>query len=1146
MPHYPRLSSPIENIRGHYPIIVVGSGYGGGIAASRLSRAGQQVCLLERGKERQPGEYPETEHEAVAELQVDTPAKRINPNGLYDIRFFDDINVVVGCGLGGTSLINANVSIRADPRLFDDKRWPEALRADLSTRVEDGYRRAIEMLKPSPVPGTVKLAKLRAMEKSAASMKAPIHRADINVTFDKLPDGVNHVGVEQPPCMHCGDCVTGCNHGSKNTTLMNYLPDAVNHGAEIYTEVEVRRISRGANGTYTVHYRILEAQRELFDAPEQSITADLVILAAGTLGSTEILLRSRDAGLSASPRIGDGFTGNGDLLGFGYNCDERINGVGWGHRAAKHVKNGEPEDGVGPCITSFIDLRDLDGAGDPDQGIIIEEGSLPGPLSGFLPLPLAAAADLIGLDTDQGFADKFRETMRKLLSVVGGAYHGAMQNTQTYLVMTHEKTSGQMQLANDRVRVSWPGVGSEPIFQQVNQRLIEATGALGGTYVRNPLWTEAFKHRLMTVHPLGGCVMADSAATGAVNHKGQVFSSATGDEVYEGLYVADGSVIPRPLGCNPLLTISALAERTCALIAAERGWTIDYTLPSRPRPRPQVDTVGIEFTERMAGHFSTRVVDDFGRAEEDGRATDSSFEFILTIVANDVDRLVTDESYQAGMVGTVRAPALSSQPLSVTEGRFTLLARDPDHVGGKNMRYRMKMTSTEGNHYWFEGIKYIKDDRGLDLWADTTTLYISVHEGATPGGKLLGRGVLHIHPADFLKQLRATRAVNAHSATERLSAVARFGSYFAGTLWDVYGGVFAKPTVFNPDAPPRKKRALRVPAPELHDLVTADGTALRLTRYRGSKGPVMLVHGLGVSSLIFSIDTIETNLLEYLVQHGYDVWLLDFRSSIDLPAHRQQYTGDDIARQDFPAAVARVRAVTGKKTIQVVAHCFGATTFTMAMLAGLEGVRSSVISQISTHVYPPALTRIKTGLHIPQVLDALGVTSLTAYVDTHADWKARLLDAALKLYPTELEERCRSKVCPRIALLYAPLYEHDQLNAATHDALHEMFGDAAISAFEHLGRLSSTEHLVGADGSEIYMDKLERLAIPIAFIHGAENACFLPRSTEATVAALSQVNGAGLYTRHVIPRYGHIDCIFGKAAARDVYPRILEHLEATP
>jgi cholesterol oxidase len=595
MPQYTRLSSPIERIRNHYTVVVIGSGYGGGIAASRLSRAGQAVCLLERGKERQPGEFPRTEHEVISEVQADTPEGHLDcHNGLYDMRFFDDINVLVGSGLGGTSLINANVAIEADPRVFDDERWPRALRADLATHVAEGYRRATEMLRPTPVPAAVKLAKLGAMETSAAAMGTTLHRANINVTFDELPEGVNHVGVPQSPCTHCGDCVTGCNYGAKNSTLMNYLPDAVNHGAEVFTEVEVRRISRVHDGRahdghahnghahgarYVVHYRRLDAGCASADAPEASVMADVVILAAGTLGSTEILLRSQAAGLSVSARLGDGFTGNGDVLGFGYNCDERINGIGWGHRAAEDMAL---EDRVGPCITSFIDLR---GAEDANQGMLVEEGALPGPLAGFLPAPLAAAEKLVGVDTDHGVWDKLREEARQLVSLVGGAHHGAMRNTQTYLVMTHEQTAGRMQLEGDRVRVRWPGIGDEPIFERVNQRLIEATKALGGTFVRNPLWTRAFKHHLVTVHPLGGCAMAESAEAGVVNHKGQVFSGTTGNEVHDGLYVSDGSVIPRSLGCNPLLTISALSERTCELLALERGWHIDYTLPKHPHPR---------------------------------------------------------------------------------------------------------------------------------------------------------------------------------------------------------------------------------------------------------------------------------------------------------------------------------------------------------------------------------------------------------------------------------------------------------------------------------------------------------------------------------------------------------------------------------
>ena len=323
MPHYTRLSSPIEDIQDHYTVVVVGSGYGGGIAASRLARAGQKVCLLERGKERQPGEYPDTEIEAVEEMQADTPEGRLNArNGLFDMRFYDDINVLVGCGLGGTSLINANVSIRADPRLFDDARWPTALKADLPTLVEDGYRRAFDMLKPNPVPAAVKLAKLSAMEKSGAAMGAPVRRTDINVTFEELPGGVNHVGVEQPPCIHCGDCVTGCNHGSKNTTLMNYLPDAVNHGAEIYTEVEVRRVSRNANGSTpcTTGSSTHDGSVRRARGGDHGRRGDH--LGAGRWAPPRSCCARKPPGCRRRTGSASGFTGNGDVLGFAYNCDD--------------------------------------------------------------------------------------------------------------------------------------------------------------------------------------------------------------------------------------------------------------------------------------------------------------------------------------------------------------------------------------------------------------------------------------------------------------------------------------------------------------------------------------------------------------------------------------------------------------------------------------------------------------------------------------------------------------------------------------------------------------------------------------------------------------------------------------------------------
>lgn len=1130
------LSSPVEELKDHYEVVVIGSGYGGAIAASRLARAGRQVCLLERGKELQPGEYPDTGPEALKEMQIDFPDRHIGPRtGLYDMRVNDDLNVFVGCGLGGTSLVNANVSLRADERVFDDSRWPGALRDDVATRLEDGYRRAEEMLRPTLLPdGVTDLKKLKALADSSTVLSGRFNRVPINVSFT---EHVNHVGVAQPACTMCGDCVSGCNSGAKSTVLMNYLPDARNHGAKIFTKVAVRFVERKGD-RWLVHYQLLDTGRERFDAPPLFVAADIVVLAAGSLGSTEILLRSAAEGLPLSPRLGQRLTGNGDVLAFSYNSDQEVDGVGWGHRDAGRLGP------VGPCITGFIDNR---GESELDEGMVIEEGSIPGALADFLPRTMATVSRAVGVDTDPGLADRVKEIGRELESLVHGAYRGAVRNTQTYLVMSHDDGNGTADLESDRLRIRWPGVGSQPIFEKISTALQHATGPLGGTYVRSPIWTTVLGQRLVTVHPLGGCVMSEDAEHGVVDHKGQVFSGPHGDAVHDGLYVSDGSVIPRPLGVNPLLTISALAERSAGLLARDRGWTIDYSLPSAPSQPSPPRALGIRFTETMSGYISTEVTDDYGAAAARGEAADSPFSFTLTIVSDDLDRMLADPACEARMVGTVHAPALSPDPITVTEGRFNLFIDDPDRAGGRLMRYRMKLSTEEGTHYHLAGFKSIHNDPGLDVWSDTTTLYVTAYKGDTDGGPVVAKGILTIRPDDFAAQLTTMEVSNASGSTERLAATTRFGRFFAGSLFDVYGGIVAPLDRFDAAAPARKRRPLRVSTPEIHPFVTADGVRLLLTRYRGGvKGPVILSHGLGVSSRIFSMDTIETNLLEFLYAHGYDVWLLDYRASIELPASADRFDGDDIARYDYPAAVAKVREVTTSPTVQMVAHCFGATTLFMAMLNGLAGVRSVVCSQVATHMICPPMTRLKSSLYLPQLLDKVGVDSLTAYTDADAGWFSRLYDRVLDAFPEDREEKCTSAVCHRITFLYSLLYEHGQLNTATHDALHEMFGMANIDVLEHLAVMVKAGGLRTAGDEDFYLPHLERLAVPIAFVHGEENSCFLPESTARTMEILQQRNGRHLYRRHVVPDYGHIDCIFGKRASRDVYPLILEHLEATP
>ena len=195
------------------------------------------------------------------------------------------------------------------------------------------------------------------------------------------------------------------------------------------------------------------------------------MLAAGTLGSTEILLRSRDLGLPVSDRLGRGFSGNGDVLAFAYDTDARVHNTGLGQRIPRE------DTLVGPAIAGLIDLRG------PDSGktgsLIIEDGTIPGALAAVLPIAMDAAA-LADLD---GETASVARRLREFAEIPLGAHHGPVDHTLTYLVMSTDDCGGQIVLENDRVQVVWPEVADQPVFAKDNETLAAATQALQGTEI---------------------------------------------------------------------------------------------------------------------------------------------------------------------------------------------------------------------------------------------------------------------------------------------------------------------------------------------------------------------------------------------------------------------------------------------------------------------------------------------------------------------------------------------------------------------------------------------------------------------------------------------------------------------------------------
>jgi cholesterol oxidase len=619
------------------------------------------------------------------------------------------------------------------------------------------------MLRPTPYPGSYPaIKKLEALSKMASGIEARLVRVPVAIAFSGDP---SPAGVPQQACTACGDCVTGCNVSAKNTLLMNYIPDAKAHGAEIFTGIEVRWLSR-RGARWLVHYQVLDAGLVTLRSPEMVLEADIVVLSAGVLGTTEILLRSKAKGLRVSDMVGQRFSGNGNTLGYAYDADQDINFLGSGRRAAG------PLGPVGPTITGMLDLRD----GLPlDEGIVIEDSSCPSGLASLFAYSLALMDKAIGRETRSRPSLRQRLNRRKdrVENLLRGAGSTAMHRTLGFLSAAHDNANGRTYLDHDRLRISWPGAGDNPNTREQNRYLEAASRAVNAKYVRNPSWSKLLGRHMSTVHPLGGAPLGQDADHGAVNHKGQVFSGPHGAEVHPGLYACDASMIPRSLGVNPLLTITALAERTCALLALDRGWSISYeSAPTATGREQQALSPGIRFAERMSGFF---------RPAAGGR---SPLTLVLGVMSDDVRGTLEHTDHPARFIGTVTAPALSAEPLIVREGHLNLLVQDPSRPRVRLLRYRATLKAQDGGIYHFDGAKEVHDRPGRRLTKEMTTLKFTVRLGPGQDGPEVGAGVVRIGPMDQLRLLKTVRVTHMETSSEieRVRIAAEFGRWAFGEM----------------------------------------------------------------------------------------------------------------------------------------------------------------------------------------------------------------------------------------------------------------------------------------------------------------------------------------------------------------------------
>jgi alpha/beta hydrolase family protein len=336
--------------------------------------------------------------------------------------------------------------------------------------------------------------------------------------------------------------------------------------------------------------------------------------------------------------------------------------------------------------------------------------------------------------------------------------------------------------------------------------------------------------------------------------------------------------------------------------------------------------------------------------------------------------------------------------------------------------------------------------------------------------------------------------------------------------------------------------AATMPPAEVHSVPTSDGTAVRLTRYRyGTKGPLIMAPGYGNAARAFAIDTVPKNWVQYLGEHGYDVWLFDYRASPDLPASLTQFTVDDIATRDWPAAVDTVRRETGTDEIQALGHCVGGLSLFMAMGAGMQGLRSATFSSLAGHPIPTPGNQLRAHARLATLFRKLGIKFLAPDYDPKS-WDGRLIETVMRLAP--FRHIYDDPVARRIYFIYGDVYDYENINRATMEqSVPSFFGGGNITFFEHISLMIRAGAARDARGRDAYLANLDAFKLPVSFITGEHNKMFVPKGLQRTYDTLRRANGAGHYTHHVMPHYAHLDLWLGADAERDVWPTALAELE---
>lgn len=523
-----------------YDYIVIGSGFGGSVAALRLAEKGYRVLVLEAGKRFRDQDFAKTSWNLRRFLYL----PRLGLQGIMRLDFFKGLTVLSGAGVGGGSLVYANTLIEPEAESFHNGTWPELGGVgDWQKTLAPHFQEARRMLGVTRAPEGHAADVLLKRTAEALGYGETHHPVDVGVFLGEpgveVPDP--YFGGEGPArkgCQRCGGCMVGCRHNAKNTLVKNYLYFAEKKGAEIRAQAEATEVVPATGGGYLVSVK----RPGLMPARKQVFRGKNVVFASGVLGTVKLLLKCRDDVRTLpnlSPTLGSEVRTNSE---------------------------------------SIIGVRVLGQKSPFSDGLAIGAGVNPNPHTKIEAVRYSRGSDAMGLFSmplAEGSTYK-----RRMLNLVLGILKEPIAfvrylwprnfATETVILLVMQSLDSKMRFNWTRrwtklfrrgLAADFGAAGRPPVHLEEGnafaKKMAELCGGRPGGSVADVLGMS------FTAHILGGCPMGDSARTGVIAPDHQVHG-------YPGLYVVGGASVPANLGVNPSLTITAMAERAMALVPAKR------------------------------------------------------------------------------------------------------------------------------------------------------------------------------------------------------------------------------------------------------------------------------------------------------------------------------------------------------------------------------------------------------------------------------------------------------------------------------------------------------------------------------------------------------------------------------------------------